>query len=257
MACPARGCEEALIEFFEENSVSIKIEDKTNHGHAIDVSFSGTLRPEQEAAVSQLMSYDNGILSGTTAFGKTVAAIGLIARRKVNTLILVHNKALAKQWRERLCEFLTFSYTLPEPTKKRGRKKELPLVGLLSSDENTLNGHIDIALLQSCVSDNEVKPFVQNYGMVIVDECHHVSASNFEQVLKYANAQYVYGLTATPMRKDGHQPIIFMQCGPIRFTEDAAAQMSKQKLAHPINPVDEEENSRMPHFLQKQIKPLQ
>lgn len=231
-----RGCEEALIEFFEENSVGIKIEDKTNHGHAIDVSFCGTLRSEQEAAVSQLMSCDNGVLSGTTAFGKTVAAIGLIARRKINTLILVHNKALAKQWRTKFCEFMTINYTLQDAPKKRGRKKEQPLVGLLSSDEDTLNGNIDIALLQSCVSDNEIKPFVRNYGMVIVDECHHVSASNFEQVLKYANAQYVYGLTATPMRKDGHQPIIFMQCGPIRFTEDAAAQMSKQKFSRWLIP---------------------
>ena len=231
-----RGCEEALIEFFEENSVGIKIEDKTNHGHAIDVSFCGTLRPEQEAAVTQLMSYDNGVLSGTTAFGKTVAAIGLMAKRKVNTLILVHNKALAKQWRNKLCEFMTINYTLPDAPKKRGRKKEQPLIGLLSSDENTLNGNIDIALLQSCMSDNDVKTFVRNYGMVIVDECHHVSASNFEQALKYANAQYVYGLTATPMRKDGHQPIIFMQCGPIRFTEDAAAQMSKQKFCRWLIP---------------------
>ena len=231
-----RGCEEALIEFFEENLAGIKIEDKTNHGHAIDVSFSGTLRPDQEAAVSQLMSCDNGILSGTTAFGKTVVAIGLIARRKVNTLILVHNKALAKQWRTKFCEFMTINYTLQDAPKKRGRKKEQPLVGLLSSDEDTLNGNIDIALLQSCVSDNEIKPFVRNYGMVIVDECHHVSASNFEQVLKYANAQYVYGLTATPMRKDGHQPIIFMQCGPIRFTEDAAAQMAKQNFSRWLIP---------------------
>jgi superfamily II DNA or RNA helicase len=118
-----RGCEDALVGFFEENSVGIKIEDKTNHGHAIDVSFSGTLRPEQEAAVSQLMSYDNGILSGTTAFGKTVAAIGLIARRKVNTLILVHNKALAKQWQTKFCEFMTINYTLPEAPKKRGAKE--------------------------------------------------------------------------------------------------------------------------------------
>lgn len=104
------------------------------------------------------------------------------------------------------------------------------MIGILSSDENTLNGNIDIALLQSCISEGEVKPFVRDYGMVIVDECHHVSASNFEQVLKFVNAKYVYGLTATPMRKDGHQPIIFMQCGPIRFTEDAAAQMARQNF---------------------------
>ena len=82
---------------------------------------------------------------------------------------------------------------------------------------NTLNGKIDIALLQSCINDNEVKPFVREYGMVIVDECHHTPAFNFERVLREVNAHYVYGLTATPIRKDGHQPIIFMQCGEIRY----------------------------------------
>lgn len=231
-----RGCEDVLSEFFEGNTVSVEIDDKTNHGYPIDVSFKGTLRQEQEESVNQLMAYDNGILSGTTAFGKTVAAIGLIAKRKVNTLVLVHNKALAKQWRERFDEFLKINYILEEETNKRGRKKKRPLVGILSSDENTLNGNIDIALLQSCISDGEVKPFVRDYGMVIVDECHHVSASNFEQVLKFVNAKYVYGLTATPMRKDGHQPIIFMQCGPIRFTEDAAAQMARQNFQRVLIP---------------------
>lgn len=231
-----RGCEDALSEFFEENTVSVEVDDKTNNGHPIDVSFKGTLRQEQEEAVNQLMAYDNGILSGTTAFGKTVAVIGLIAKRKVNTLILLPRKTLAKQWRERFEEFLNINYILEEETNKRGRKKKRPLVGILSSDENTLNGNIDIALLQSCISDGEVKPFVRNYGMVIVDECHHVSASNFEQVLKYANARYVYGLTATPMCKDGHQPIIFMQCGPIRFPEDAAAQMVRQNFQRILIP---------------------
>lgn len=231
-----RGCEDAVAEFFEENAVSVEVEDRANDGHLIDVSFKGILRQEQAEAINQLMSYDNGVLSGTTAFGKTVAAIGLIARRKVNTLILVHNKALAKQWRERIGGFLAMDYAFTEPPVKRGRKRKRPLVGLLSSEENTLNGNIDIALLQSCISGSEVKSFVRNYVMVIVDECHHVSAANFEQVLKYANARYVYGLTATPIRKDGHQPIIFMQCGPIRFTEDAAAQIARQNFRRILIP---------------------
>lgn len=231
-----RGCEDAVNEFFEENSVGVEAEDKTNPGHEIDVSFKGRLRPEQEEAVSRLMPYGNGILSGTTAFGKTVTAIGLVARLRVNTLVLVRNKALAEQWREKFYEFLSIGYSLPAPPVKRGRKKRRELVGLLSSEEDTLNGNIDIALLQSCISDNDVKPFVRNYGMVIVDECHHVPAANFEQVLKYADASRVYGLTATPMRKDGHQPIIFMQCGPIRFTEDAAAQMARQNFGRILIP---------------------
>ena len=119
---------------------------------------------------------------------------------------------------------------------KRRRKKNLSPIGTLFSTGNKLHGIIDIALMQSCISDNEVKPFVKDYGMVITDECHHVSAVNFEQILKTVNAQYVYGLTATPIRKDGHQPIIFMQCGPIRFSADAKAQMQTQTFQRLLVP---------------------
>ena len=91
-----------------------------------------------------------------------------------------------------------------------------------------MHGWVDVALMQSCLTDEGVKPFVRQYGMVIVDECHHVSAVNFEQILKSIPARYVYGLTATPIRKDGHQPIIFMQCGPIRYSTDAKSQLAKQ-----------------------------
>ena len=118
---------------------------------------------------------------------------------------------------ECLSEFLDIDFTEEEISKKRGRKKAFSPVGCLDSTSNTLHGVIDIALIQSCFDNDEVKPFVKEYGMVIVDECHHVSSITFENVLKHVTAHYVYGLTATPIRKDGLQPIIFMQCGPIRF----------------------------------------
>lgn len=191
---------------------------------------------EQEEAVRQLMMNDNGVLHATTAFGKTVTAIGLIARRRVNSLILVHNKALAKQWKERFEEFLQINCIQNEEEHKRGRKKVFSPIGLLYTRENSLHGIVDITLMQSCESNNEVKPFVRNYGMVIVDECQHISAANFEQVLKYVNARYVYGLTATPTRKDGHHPIIFMQCGAIRYVADAKAQMAKQNFKRILIP---------------------
>ena len=100
----------------------------------------------------------------------------MIARRKVNTLILVHSKALLTQWHERLSEFLDIDYKEPEPVKKRGRRKAFSPIGCLDSTTNTVHGVIDIALMQSCFEDGEVKSFVQDYGMVIVDECHHVSS---------------------------------------------------------------------------------
>lgn len=231
-----RGCEDAVRKFFIEKAAKFRIDDKANYGTPIDVEFNGSLRTDQIEAVSFLSRHSNGVLSATTAFGKTVAAIGLIAKLKVNTLILVHTKALLDQWEEKLNEFLIINHEQEEKSKGRGRRKKWSSVGTLSSQVDTLHGIIDIALIQSCISDNEVKPFLRNYGMVIVDECHHVSAVSFELVLKATHAAHVYGFTATPIRKDGHQPIIFMQCGPIRYIVDATYQMQSQSFQRVLVP---------------------
>ena len=231
-----RGCEDAIINMLYSLKIDYEIVDNTNHGKPIGVTFKGKERDEQLDAINALMPYSNGVLSATTAFGKTVTAAVLIARRKTNTLILVHSKALLMQWHERLSEFLDIDFTEDEISKKRGRKKAFSPVGCLDSTSNTLHGVIDIALMQSCFENDEVKPFVKEYGMVIVDECHHVSSITFENVLKHVTAHYVYGLTATPIRKDGLQPIIFMQCGPIRFFADAKAQIQKQSFQRYLVP---------------------
>ena len=178
----------------------------------------------------------NGVLHATTAFGKTVTAVAIIARKKVSTLILVHSKALLAQWHERLTEFLNIDYVEPPVPNKRGRCKKFSAIGCLDSTGNSLHGIVDVALIQSCLDGDSVKPFVENYGMVIVDECHHVSSITFENVLKGVKAHTVYGLTATPIRKDGHQPIIFMQCGPIRFSADAKSQIAKQSFERYLIP---------------------
>lgn len=223
-----RGCEDATRSFLNDNAVTYTITDKTNHGNKISVSFQGEEREEQLEAINALLPYTNGILHATTAFGKTVTAAAIIARKKLNTLILVHSKALLKQWHDRLTEFLNIDYPKHEEKNKRGRRKVFSPIGCFDSSGNTLHGIIDIALIQSCLDEDGVKPFVQDYGMVIVDECHHVSSITFEQVLMSIKVHTIYGLTATPIRKDGHQPIIFMQCGPIRFSTDVKSQMAKQ-----------------------------
>ena len=231
-----RGCKEAIMKLLDSNGAKYTIVDETNHGKAVAVTFLGTEREEQLDAIESLLPFDNGVLHATTAFGKTVTAASLTARRKVNTLILVHSKALLTQWHERLSEFLDIDYKEPEPVKKRGRRKAFSPIGCLDSTTNTVHGVIDIALMQSCFEDGEVKSFVQDYGMVIVDECHHVSSITFEKVLKSVKAQYVHGLTATPIRKDGQQPIIFMQCGPIRFSADSKSQIQKQSFRRYLIP---------------------
>ena len=231
-----RGCEDAVTTMLASLGVDYEMTDETNHGKPIALTFKGKERDEQLDAINSLMPYTNGVLAATTAFGKTVTAAALIARKKINTLVLVHSKALLLQWHERLTGFLDIDFVEPDMPKKRGRKKVFSPIGCLDSTSNTLHGVIDIALMQSCLENGEVKPFVQEYGMVIVDECHHVSSVTFEHVLKHVTARYVYGLTATPIRKDGLQPIIFMQCGVIRFSSDAKAQIEKQSFQRYLVP---------------------
>ncbi|WP_443689196.1 DEAD/DEAH box helicase family protein, partial [Paraprevotella xylaniphila] len=231
-----RGCEDAVTTMLESLGVAYEMIDETNHGKPVAVAFKGKERDEQLDAINSLMPYTNGILAATTAFGKTVTAAALIARKKVSTLVLVHSKALLLQWHERLTDFLEIEFAEPATSRKRGRKKVFSPIGCLDSTSNTLHGVIDIALMQSCFENGEVRPFVREYGMVIVDECHHVSSITFENVLRHITAHHVYGLTATPIRKDGLQPIIFMQCGPIRFSADAKTQIQKQSFQRYLVP---------------------
>ena len=233
-----RGCMDTLAELLEQHEDPFVIKDLRCVGRPIDVSFNGTLRTEQKPAAQALLAADMGVLSATTAFGKTVIGAYLIGQRKVNTLILVQSSTLLEQWKASLEQFLDINEVLPEPPKKRGRKKKRHLIGQIGSGKNTCSGIIDIAIVQSLFEGNEknVKSFVAEYGMVIVDECHHVAAFTFENVLKAVEAKYVYGLSATPVRKDGHHPIIFMQCGPVRYLVDARSQAEKRAFSHFVVP---------------------
>ena len=233
-----RGCMDTLLELLEQHETPVVVDDKRCTGRTIDVSFKGMLRAEQEPAAQALLDQDMGVLSATTAFGKTVIGAWLIGQRKTNTLILVHSSALLEQWKSSLEQFLDIHEVLPEPPKKRGRKKTVHLIGQIGAGKNTRNGMIDIAIMQSLFEGEtkSVKSFVAEYGMVIVDECHHVAAFTFESVLKSVEAKYVYGLSATPVRKDGHHPIIFMQCGPVRYLVDAKSQAQKRTFSHFVIP---------------------
>lgn len=229
-----RGCEEALCDLLDKYQTEYKFVDKTNYGMKISVEFNGELRDEQMPAAEAMLQQNIGVLSATTAFGKTVIASYLIGERKTNTLILVHTQSLMTQWKKALSQFLKFNIKTPE--KAKGRRKQNSPIGVIGAGKNTLNGIVDVAVMQSLIAGDEVKTLVRDYGMIIVDECHHVSAVNFEKVLKFANAKFVYGLTATPKRQDGHQPIIFMQCGPIRYKVDAKAQAEKRNFEHYLIP---------------------
>ncbi|HEX2959231.1 MAG TPA: DEAD/DEAH box helicase family protein [Chitinispirillaceae bacterium] len=230
-----RGCKEVLSSLLNDVKVHFAYESHTQMGVPIDITFNGKLREEQTLALDQLKAHKNGILCGTTAFGKTVVAIKLIAEIKVNTLIIVDKISLLDQWKKKLQTFLHFPNESIEALKKESDKSNYP-IGILGDGKNTTTGIIDIALVQSLSRSENLEEIIGKYGMIIVDECHHVSAFGFEKVLKSAPAEYVYGLTATPQRKDGHHPIILMQCGQIRFRDDAKVQAANRPFDHYIIP---------------------
>jgi hypothetical protein len=203
-----RGCLDAAQELLRSNGIRCDIHDERIDGTPIDVKLAGTLRPEQEKAVAAMLPHDVGVLCAPTAFGKTVTAAAIIARRRVSTLILVHRTELLRQWHERLNAFLGIG---------KG------VVGTIGGGKRKPTGKLDIAVMQSLSRKGEVGALVEGYGQVIVDECHHVGAVSFDAILKSVKARYVLGLTATPIRRDGQQPIIFMQCGPIRHKAEPPA----------------------------------
>ena len=198
-----RGCLDDVRTLLHDNGIELVLHDERLAGEPIDVRYAGTLRQDQETALERMLVHDTGILCAPTAFGKTITAAALIARRGVSTLVLVHRTELLQQWKERLQAFLGADKTN---------------VGTIGGGKAKPTGIIDIGVMQSLSRQGEVSEQVKNYGQIIVDECHHLSAFSFEALLKAAGSKYVLGLTATPVRRDGQQPIIFMQCGPIRHT---------------------------------------
>lgn len=214
-----RGCYEEAIAVFKELKIKPRIRDERLLGNPVHVRFEGRLRPGQELASAAMLAHDTGVLSATTAFGKTVLAAQMIAERGVNALILVHRQQLMEQWVARLSSFLDL------PAKSIGR---------LGGGHDKLTGVIDVALIQSMVRKGVVDDRVADYGHVVFDECHHLAAKSFELVARRARARFVLGLSATVTRKDGHHPIIMMQCGPIRHRVDAKQQAEDRPFSHHV-----------------------
>jgi superfamily II DNA or RNA helicase len=214
-----RGCLEDFLDFLGDVGISAKLRDERNAGTPVDANFLGQLTIEQEQAVAAILKYETGVLAATTAFGKTVVAANMIAARKTNTLVLVHRRQLLDQWVARLQTFLDI-----EPSQ----------LGVIYGGKKKPTGKIDIALMQSLIRNGVVSDIVADYGHLIVDECHHLSAVGFEAIARAARAQYVLGLSATVTRKDGHHPIIFMQCGPVRHRVDAKKQATARPFDHKV-----------------------
>ncbi len=214
-----RGCLGDVNELFERLNIRAVISNKQYSGEQIDITFDGQLYPDQEKAAMALLEHSNGILAATTAFGKTVVACNIIAKRQVNTLVLVHRRQLLEQWKIRLEQFLSID------------KKQ---IGQIGAGKRKPTGLIDIAIIQSLSKKGKVDDIVAEYGHLVVDECHHISAPSFEAITRQFKGKYITGLSATVTRKDGHHPIIYMNCGPIRYRVGAKSQAQKRAFAHKL-----------------------
>ena len=246
--CIPRGLYDHLIASCKEADIEYEVTDRREKGRPIRVSFKGDLKIQQDLAAQRLLAFDNGILSAATAFGKTVVCSYLIAQRKVNTLILLHSKDLLEQWVEELNKFLTINEEPPVYKTKSGREKRRnSAIGILHGSRNTLTGLIDVAMVGSVYSKGKFNEFINSYGMVLMDECHHCGSNTSVEVMKKVNARYVYGVSATPKRGDELEKIIYMLIGPVRHSYTAKERAAEQGIGHYVYPrytrvVDTEES---------------
>jgi superfamily II DNA or RNA helicase len=212
-----RGCHADLEALLQDYNVALVVEDQRNTGQPLDLHFKGQLTPVQEQAAQALLLHDIGVLVAPPGIGKTVVGTYLIAQRARSTLVLVHRRPLLDQWVAQLSMFLGIN------------SKDIGQVG---GGKRKPNGRLDVAMIQSLVQGVQVDDLVATYGYVIIDECHHVPAISFERVLAEVKAQHITGLTATPHRRDGHDPILGMYLGPVRFAVDQRVSSGSQPFNH-------------------------
>lgn len=212
-----RGCKAELEELLRAHGVALDVVDDRESGAKVDVRFRGTLTQVQECAARALLAHDTGVFVAPPGVGKTVIGTYLVAARACSTLILVHRRPLLDQWLAQLSLFLGL---------------DAKDIGQIRGAKRTPTGRIDVAMIQSLVRKESVADLVAAYGQVIVDECHHLPAVQFERVLREVKARHVVGLTATPQRRDGHHPITEMQIGPVRFKVDTKSQTAARPFAH-------------------------
>lgn len=234
--CLPRACEERLVELLKKANVQYQITDRKECGRSIRVSFKGQLYPKQMEAAETMLRYQYGILAAATGFGKTVIGAGLIAECKVNALILVHNREIMKNWLNDLSAFLEIDEPLPSYETKRGTRTRKQLIGRLYAGHDSLGKVVDVAMITSFGKAGQIDERIKDYGLVIVDECHHAGAPTHEAVVREVQAGRIYGMTATPKREDGQEQRVFMQLGPVRYRLTAKDRAKMQEFDHYVYP---------------------
>lgn len=220
-----RGLIDPVCQLIANAGSELELTDNRTVLEAIDLEFNGTLRPHQRVAFDAAKNDDLGVVVAPPGAGKTVLACALIAHHAQPTLVLVDRKPLLEQWRARLIEFL-------------GLKADQ--IGSIGGGNNEPSGFVDVAMIQSVARLDQPEALFANYGLVVVDECHHLPAVSFESTVRHAATRRWLGLTATPYRRDGLEDIITLLCGPVRHEIRASdigetALVQRHLLIHPTS----------------------
>lgn len=212
-----RGLLDEVRAVLSDAGFVVDLRQDSNARAPINARFTGTLRPEQDGAVRELLRHDTGVLVAPPGSGKTVVACALIAARAEPTAILVNRAELLQQWRARLTQFLSIV---------DGQ------IGQLGNGRRKRRGIIDLIMMQSVAHRKGDPRVLEEYGQIIVDECHAIAAPAIEAAIRTVDVPYWVGLTATPYRADQMDGLITMQCGPIRHVIAAAMRAERRAVVH-------------------------
>lgn len=207
-----RGFLGKLVTFLKAHNIAHEIRYERPALAGVSFKSSIELTPAQSKVLDSAMAHDQGVIVAPSGSGKTIIGLELAARRKMPTLIVVHRRQLLDQWVERIQTFLG----IPKAH-----------IGQYSGAKKDIGNQITVGLLQSFARTKDLSAIKNQFGMLLVDECHHIPASTFREVVAQLNPHYLYGLTATPKRKHNDEKLIYMYIGEIlaqmEATHDAPA----------------------------------
>ena len=209
-----------LIFFCGKENIPFKIVDNRKKLDPVDFESNIELRPEQKAAIEKTLGKDFGVIVSPPGSGKTVIGLEIIAQKRQPALIIVHRKQLFDQWMDRIQSFLKIP------------KKE---IGQIGNQKVKIGKKITVAMIQSLSRNKEIEIISRRFGTIIVDECHHIPAKSFRETIVNFNSYYLYGLTATPKRKNNDEKLIYVYIGSILYNADQVEQIRQKQIRVEVN----------------------